>query len=136
MSYLQVYGYPALRRASVGEIKKNLLKMWEEVALQQDEAPIEIMLNPADEKKPRLLSRVLPGDSSPLKVGFLYDKSPEESGWTLGHELGRHHVQRVFAGRIQTVAYSHVMDSDPLAVIEQAVNEGCRMLFTTSPRLM
>ncbi len=136
LSYLEVYGYPALRRTSVVEIKRNLLKMWEEVALRQDEAPIEIKLKPADEKKPGLLSRVLPGDSSPLKVGFLYDKSPEESGWTLGHEFGRHHVQRVFAGRIQTVAYSHVMDSDPLAVIEQAVNEGCRMLFTTSPRLM
>ena len=136
LSYLQVYGYPALRRASAGEIKKNLLKMWEEVALQQDEAPIEIKLNPADGKKPGLLSRVLPGDSAPLKVAFLYDKSPEQSGWTLGHEMGRHHVQRVFEGRIQTVAYSRVMDGDPLAVIEQAVADGCRMIFTTSPRLM
>ncbi len=136
LSYLQVYGYPALRRAGAAEIRKNLLKMWEELALQQDNSPIEIKLRPADEKKPGLLARVLPGDGAPLKVAFLYDKSPEESGWTLGHELGRHHVQRVFEGRIRTVAYSHVMDSDPLAVIEQAVSDGCRMIFTTSPRLM
>ena len=136
LSYLQVYGYPALRRASAGDIKKNLLKIWEEISLQQDEAPIEIMLKPADGKKPGLLARVLPGDSSPLRVAFLYDKSPEESGWTLGHELGRHHVQRVFEGRIQTAAYPRAMDSDPLAVLEQAIADGARMVFTTSPRLM
>lgn len=135
LSYIKVYGYPALCSAGLGEIKKNLGKMWEEVALQQEAAPIELKLSPAEEKKPGLLSSVIP--SAPVrKVAFVYDKSPANSGWVLGHELGRQHVQRVFAGKIETTAYPDAMEGDALAVLEQAIADGNTLLFTTSPRLL
>ena len=135
LSYIKVYGYPALCSAGLGEIKKNLGKMWEEVALQQEAAPIELKLSPAEEKKPGLLSSVIP--SAPVrKVAFIYDKSPAISGWVLGHELGRQHVQRVFAGKIETTAYPDAMEGDALAVLEQAIADGNTLLFTTSPRLL
>ena len=135
LSYIKVYGYPALCSAGLGEIKKNLGKMWEEVALQQETAPIELKLSPAEEKKPGLLSSVIP--SAPVrKVAFVYDKSPANSGWVLGHELGRQHVQRVFAGKIETTAYPDAMEGDALAVLEQAIADGNTLLFTTSPRLL
>ena len=86
LSYITVYGYHELSNAGAAEIRKNLSKMWEEVALQQEEAPIELKLNPAEEKKPGLLSAVLPTGTAVRKVAFVYDKSPEVSGWTLGHE--------------------------------------------------
>ena len=136
LSYIKIYGYPALCSAGTAEIKKNLSKMWEEVALQQEAAPIELKLSPAEEKKPGLLSSVLPSGPAVRKVAFLYDKSPASSGWVLGHELGRQHVQRVFAGKIETTAYPDAMEGDPQAVLEQAVADGNTLLFTTSPRLL
>ena len=136
LSYIQIYGYPELERATLAEIKKNLAQMWEEVTLQQEEAPIELKLSPAEEKKPSLLSKVLPGSTAPLRAAFLYDGTPEISGWVFAHELGRHHVQRIFDGRIQTTAYPNVMDGDPLAAIERAIADGNRLIFTTSPKLM
>jgi len=136
LSYLQVFGYASLCSAGSAEIRKNLASMWEELTLRQEPSAIEIKTAPAEEKKPGLLAKVLPGASAPpLKAAFLYDGEPERSGWVLGHELGRVHVQRVLDGKIETGAYPNCMRDDPLAVIEQAVADGNRLIFTTSPRL-
>ena len=136
LSYVQVYGYPKLRKAGAAEIKKDLQKMWEEIALRQEESPVEVKLNPGEEKPSGLLSAVLPIVAPPkLKAAFLYDGTPERSGWVLGHELGRQHVQRVFEGKLETRAYTDVMARDPYEAIEQAVSDGHKLIFTTSPRL-
>ena len=136
LSYIKVYGYNALSSAGETEIRKNLSKMWEEVTLQQEAAPIELKLSPAEEKKPGLLSSVLPSAPAVRKVAFIYDKTPEISGWVLGHELGRQHVQRMFEGTIETTAYPNAMEGDPQDVLERAIADGNTLLFTTSPRLL
>ena len=136
LSYIEVYGYNELCSAGETEIKKNLSRMWEEVALQQEAAPIELKLTPAAEKKPGLLSSVIPAAPAVRKVAFIYDKTPAISGWVLGHELGRQHVQRVFGGKIETTAYPNAMEGDPLQVLKQAIADGNTLLFTTSPRLL
>ena len=136
LSYIKVYGYDDLKNTDSDTIKKNLDRMWEEVTLQDEEAPIELKLDPAEEKKPGVLSRILPvAKPSVLKVAFLYDGTSERSGWVHGHELGRRHVQRIFENKIETKAFPNAMaDDDPLSVIEQAIEEGYTMIFTTSPR--
>ena len=136
LSYIKVYGYNELSAAGETEIRKKLSKMWEEVALQQEESAIELKLSPSEEKKPGLLSSVLPTAPAVRKVAFVYDKTPEISGWVMGHELGRQHVQRVFEGKIETTAYPNAMEGDPQAVLEQAIADGNTLLFTTSPRLL
>ena len=137
LSYIQVYGYPELKMTETPDIKKNLSKMWEEVALHEEDTPIELKLDPAEEKKPSMLSKVFSGSSpSVMKVAFLYDGTPEQSGWVNEHEEGRLHVQRIFDEKIETSAYPNAMDNDPLAVIEQAIDDGCKVIFTTSPRFI
>ncbi len=137
LSYIHVYGYPELKVTETADIKKNLSRMWEDVALKDDKAPIELKLTPSEEKKPGVLSRVLPTPApSVLKVAFLYDGTPEHSGWVHDHEKGRLHAQRIFDDKIETVAYPNAMNNDPLAVIEQAIEDGSKIIFTTSPRLL
>ena len=136
LSYIHVYGYDELKTADTADIKKNLSRMWEEVTLKDESAPIEIKPDPPEEKKPNVLARVLPMTAPSLKVGFLYDGTPERSGWVHDHEDGRLHVERVFEGKIETKAYTNVMEDDPLKVIEQAIDDGCKLLFTTTPRLL
>lgn len=136
LSYIKVYGYPELGSDGEAEIRKKLGKMWEEVALQQEQAPVEIKSNPSEEKKPGILSSVLPSAPAVRKVAFVYDKTPEDSGWVYGHEQGRQHVQRIFEGKIETAAYPNAMEGDPNAVLERAIADGNKLIFTTSPRLM
>ena len=137
LAYLKVYGYPALLTPDDGVLKKNLSGMWEEVTLQQEPSAIEVKTDPAAEKKSGLLTKVLPTAQPVRRVAFLYDKTPDASGWTMGHELGRRHVQRVFEGQLETRAYDSVMEGEgPAAAMERAIADGCGLLFATSPRML
>lgn len=137
LAWIKVYGYSSLRTTGSAELKKSLAKMWEEMKLQQERDPIEVKTAPAEAAKPGILSQILPsGSSKQLKVAFLNDSNPSDSGWTLGHELGREHVQRVFEGKIVTGSVMNLMDMNPDEVLEDTVNAGYDVIFTTSPRLL
>ena len=137
LAFLKVYGYPPLLNPDESALKKDLALMWEELALQQEETAIEVKTAPASEKKQSLLTRVLPAGQSVKKVAFLYDKTPRTSGWTMGHEQGRRHVQRVFEGQLEARAYENVMEGEgPVAAMERAISDGCGLLFATSPRML
>lgn len=136
LACMQVYGWQAIRNGTAGDLKKMIAKTWEEIALQQESSPIDVKLNPEEEKPESLLSRVLPKVEKPLKVAFIHDKDPMYSGWTNGHEQGREYAQRVFGGEIETTAYYWALDGDPYAVMEKAVADGNTVIFATSPRLL
>lgn len=133
--YLEVYGYQDLRVNNSTDIKKNLLKLKEELSLNKEEQQIEIKPDPQD-KPAGLLSKVLP-NTKLIKVAFIHDKTPETSGWTFGHECGRLHVERVFGTEIETTAYYNALDDNNAeAEIEEAIASGNTVIFTTSPRLL
>ena len=136
LAMIKVYGYQALRSKAPSEISRLVAKAWEEIVLQQEPDPIDVKLAP-EEKKPGLLTKMLLGsEKGPMRVAFIHDKTPTQSGWTNSHEQGRRHVQRVFGSAIQTTAYFNALESDPYAVIQQAIADGNTVIFTTSPRLL
>ena len=136
LAYLEVYGYQDLCSKTGPEIKKSVSQLWEEIALQQEPAPIDVKLDPKAEKPEGLIAKVLPKSEKPIKVAFIHDKAPALSGWTYAHELGREHVERVFGSEIETETFFNALDSDPQELLEQAVADGCSVIFTTSPRLL
>lgn len=137
LAYIRVYGFQELRDKGPAEVKKLLSKVWEEITLQQEKTPIALKLTPEENKSEGILSKILPKtEIKKLKAAFIYDKSPETSGWAHGHEMGRQHVNRVFQGQLETTAYFNAMDTDPLKMIEQAIEEENKVIFTTSPRLL
>ena len=135
LSYIKIYGYKELSETDSDEIKKNLTKMWEEVALHEQETKIELQVDPEQKAKPSLIAKVLTAPTM-LKVAFLYDGNPDTSGWVHDHEVGRLLVQEVYQDKIETIVYNNAMDGDPKDVIDQAVKEGCKVIFTTSPRFL
>lgn len=136
LSVIDVYGYQALRSRTPSEISGLVAGAWEEIVLQQEQDPIDVKLTP-EVKKPGLLAKMrTAGERGAMRVAFIHDKTPTESGWTNSHERGRLHVQRVFGAAIQTTPYFNAMESDPLTVIRQAIADGNTVLFTTSPRLL
>ncbi len=140
LAYLKVYGYEELCTQGPSELKKSVEKLWEELELQQEKEPIEVKPVPV-EPKPGIISKVLTTTVAVkslkgLKVGFVHDKTPEMSGWTHGHELGRKYIEKVFPDAIETAAYFDAMASDPLKVINTAIDELCDVVFTTSPVLL
>lgn len=71
LSYIEIYGYTAVQHMTSDEIKANLKKMWEDVALREQDNAIELKPDPTEEKKPTILSKLLPLGKS-VAQGRLY----------------------------------------------------------------
>ena len=135
LTYIEVYGYPRLCASGEAELKKDVQKMWEEVALQQEERAIEVKTDPGEEKHSGLLSKVLP-QAGVLRAAFLYDRRAEDSGWTFVHEHGRNQAQRALGDAVETRAYFAPPDADVQPVIESAIGDGNTVIFTTSSSML
>ena len=127
LSYVKIYGFQALVQSDPAALKRDISKMWEELELQKEEAPIELKAEPGPGEERHtagnLLSKVLPvAGAKPkvLRAAFLYDKTAAASGWNMAHELGRRYVQRVFDGKLLTTAYENVLEEDPQKVLDKA----------------
>ena len=139
LSYIKVYGYAQLEKESSDDIKNNLKKMWEDVALNEQEEAIELKTVPGEEKeiKQSVLEKILPIAKPPkLKAAFVYDALPEKSGWVSDHEKGRQYAQTALDELVDTHAYICTDENKYPDILEQATEEGCTLIFTTSPRLL
>ena len=137
LAFLNVYPYREALAMSGDQLRDRLERMWPEVAVLAEPDGIELSLSaPAVQPQP-LLARLLPAGRGPLRCAFLYERTPTESAWTYGHEFGRSQVQQTLAGRVETKAYFDVkVGENDDAMLEQAIAEGCSVVFTTTPKLM
>ena len=91
-----------------------------------------MLLNPTEEQKPGLLERVFGSvPRGKLKVAFIYDRNPETSGWTLGHELGRRYVSRILENSVETSVYPDAVRNGEEETLTRAIEDGNSVLFTT-----
>ncbi|MEG6615817.1 BMP family ABC transporter substrate-binding protein [Peptococcaceae bacterium 1198_IL3148] len=68
-----------------------------------------------------------------MKVGFIYVGSPGDAGWTYSQEEGRKYLEE----HLDYVDASYIMENVPEGAssesyIQQLVQEGCEVIFTTS----
>lgn len=136
--YTEIYGYEQVKNETETEMSQSLHKMWEEITLADKGSQVELVQNP-EETKTSLLNRLIPtGTINPetLKIAFIYTKTTETSSWAYAHELGRMYIEQVFEGKIKTMAIDKA-DTDTAVgdAIEQAVEAGCNLIFTTAPQM-
>ena len=139
LNYIKIYGYPELQNAGDAEISMNLKKMWEDIALIEKNESIELKAAPPEEKetKPSVLSMILPiAKPSKLKAAFVYDVPPDKSGWVSDHERGRQYAQTVLGDQAATSVYIVEDEHKQYELLEKAVADGNKILFTTSPRML
>jgi basic membrane protein A and related proteins len=68
-----------------------------------------------------------------LKIGFIYPGPIGDVGWTHQHELGRQRIEKAFGDKIETRYVENVPESaDAERVIRDLVDDGCKLIFTTS----
>ena len=130
LTFIELHGYQTLIQNSSDDLKALIRATWEEFHLLEDDEVIELMMDPTEKKS--FLS-LLHLHSSNYKIAFLYEKTPESSAWTYGHELGRMHIEQVFETEISTVVYENVTIDNIEEMLEQAVQDGCNIVFTTTP---
>ena len=139
LAYAKVYPYETVQQKSVAEIKKDLSQMWIEIRALAEDSAVELSMEPSNAApaKPSLIEKLFTPEITHLKVGFIHEKSAETSGWTYSHEFGRRQLELAFPDKVETVCYDNVqVGVDDLDTIQRAIDEGCDVLFTTTPKLM
>lgn len=132
LKFITLYDYQDLSKSTVKKIKELVDKSWEEFLILGKPEGIDLKLSPHVDKK-SFLNRLLPLSAPKQKIAFVYEKTPEASAWTYMHELGRMHLEQTFPEELSTVAYHDVTKETVKAIIEDAVHQGCDMIFTTTP---
>ncbi len=132
LAFISLYDYKSLLDKTTNEIKELVAKSWEEFMIGGPEKKVELKMEPAQEKKP-LLNRILPLSTPKPKIAFLYEKTPGSSVWTYAHELGRQHIEETFSDEVSTICYENITEESAEETIENAVEEGCNVIFTTTP---
>lgn len=131
--YLHIFGYESTKDATSGRLSKNITRIWSEFRVYAKERQATISLNPLEDPK----KHVLTGLIMPARTHYaawIYEKDPEVSAWTYNHELGREHVDELFATRMCTEAFYNINPDNADEEIEKIIAEGYDILFATSPQ--
>lgn len=139
--YITVFGFEGLQKKAHTEVVEETRKLWDEFVLMEKPQPVGVVTDP--DKQPEkigFLGRFFGNAPDPhrhLKIGFLHDKDKESSSWTYAHELGRMHLEQTLKGQIETKAvyWAFNQEESPEQIMEQMIEDGCSVIFTTTPRL-
>ncbi len=132
LSFITLYGYDEVDNTTTNELKNLIAKSWEEFALLQEEKDINLKLKPGEDKKSFLSILHLAGIRR-LKIAFIYEKTPGTSAWTYAHELGRLYLEQTFPDEVSTLYYENGTQDNVEELIGNAIDEGCNLIFTTTP---
>lgn len=140
LAFLGVYSYKEAVSMSMPQLRAALNKAWEEVLILTQQEAVEVSMAPAEPPSPGLWSRLQnPLRLSPahLKIGFVHEKSGETSAWTYAHDFGRMELESRFGKQVETICIDNVIpEENGEAVLEQAIAQGCDVIFTTTPKLI
>ncbi len=138
--YLGVYGWNGLLQKSMDELRKEISLLWADLEALGSEGAVRLVMQPGGEEqeKPSLIHKLLPpARSGRLTVGFVHYGTALTSDWTYSHDLGRLYLEDRMKDSISTRVYDGIRTGDgSMAAIEQAVADGCQVIFTTSPRFL
>ena len=133
--WLELYPYENLGSLSAQELKKSVSALWEDMVTSNSEESVKLQTNADDSGKTSLVSRVIAALDQ-LDVAFVHQLSPTASTWVLGHEKGKEHIEEVFGDKILVRSYYDASTPEQAeTLIEQAVEDGAQVVFTTSAPL-
>ena len=134
LAFTQLYGYKELLEMSDSELTKLINSNFSEFELMSD-TEVDLRMT-ASTKKASVLTKLLTPGAKHLKVAFIYEKTSASSAWTYSHELGRLHLNEVFPDDVTTVYYDSINSHNIEEAIDDAIANGCNVIFTTSPTFL
>lgn len=132
--WLQVHSFSDLGELSAPQLKKTLSEMWENFVSTAEPDPLVRTQAPPAEAKPTILSLLKPNH---VNVAFVHQRTVETSDWTASHDLGRKHMEESLGKAVTVRSYFGADTPEQAdALLEQAVDEGAEIIFTTTPQLV
>ena len=136
--YLGVYGWDGLLQKSMDQLRREIALLWPDLEAMGSGGTVRLVMQPAAPEKTSLIQKLIPpARPGRLKVGFVHYGTALTSDWTYAHDLGRLYLEDQMGTSLTTKVYDGIRTGDgSMAAIEQAVSEGCQVIFTTSPRFL
>lgn len=133
--YLKIYGYVPREYIPMNEMRERLNRLRGEMKARTQDESISLLMT-TEGQKPGLIRQIMSLQPQKMHVAFVHHKSPEVSGWTYWHELGKNRVESVFEGNVTTNSVYGVEPEKCEDVINQQIASGTNIVFTTSPVLL
>ena len=133
--YLEATGYEDAPHKYNQQIRGEIKALWSEFEKETKPGSVALVMQPKELKQGASLMNSLFGPSK-VKAGFLYVKRPGESGWTYWHDLGRVELEAALGDKVATEVR---VCGDPARweeEIEQLIQDGANLVFTTSPVML
>jgi len=144
--YVELLGYKSVKDRVEKQIKKDLVKIKDELLLSSRGNKIALVEQPeeagdgSDNTTMKLINWLLPNpglDPSMLKIAFIHAKTADTSSWTYGHELGRMYLEQAFDGKTETMVFFHAdTEAETAKAFDAAIAGGCNMIFTTASQMI
>ena len=134
--WLRIHSYRDLGKLSGDQLKKTVEDLWEDMVTLSRDEPVQVATEPAPEHKPGLFSILLPVFPDHLNVAFVHQRDVRSSTWIAGHEQGARYLKEVMGDKVTVRSYFHADTPEEAdSILEQAVEEGADVVFTTTPPL-
>lgn len=130
--YLEVFGYNNSVEKTPNEFEQDIEHIRSEFVVAAANKPAALLSQPT-EGKPGFLQSVWHRPPQKVRCAFLYNRSPQDSGWSYWHELGRKALEDTFGSRVETVCRENVSQADAESAIEQFIADGYDVVFAASP---
>ena len=133
--WLEIYPYRNLASFSTRELKNSIATLWEDMVTNTKEESVKFQTIAEENEKNRLISRVI-SSWDQLNIAFVHQQTPDDSAWVFDHEMGKKHIEEVFGEKIKVRSYYGVSTPEQAElIIQQAVEDGAQVVFTTAPTL-
>ncbi|NLW02944.1 MAG: BMP family ABC transporter substrate-binding protein [Clostridiaceae bacterium] len=120
------------------ELRAIMRRFISEMEYHKDEQAVEIQKSPQLRQETGLIGKLTHRiRSEKLKIGFAHVNDANSSSWVYSHELGRMHLEHALSQSVETVVATKLPESIEAAhALQKMVDEGCQIIFTTSPSLI
>lgn len=140
--YVELFGYEVVRSRTEDQMKKDLVRLRDELSLRSKGGGIELVEQPGEveqssSKLVNWLHPVTEVEPEMLKIAFIHSKGKDTSSWVYGHELGRLYLEQQFDGKLRTVSFENMgTDEEVARAIDLAIAAKCNMIFTTASQMI
>lgn len=133
--WLDVYKFADIPQMTTAQLNKSVADLWKDmVSTKTDAVTVETKVE--EGAKPGIISRIISAVPDRVKVAFIQQLNPSNSGWAQGHERGKEHIEKVFGDKVSVKSYYDANNTETAAaLIDQAVADGAQVVFTTVPQM-
>lgn len=130
--WLKIYSFEDISELTTPELKKRVAGLWTDI-VSASESAVKLT-SKVEDTKPGILGFLTLPDH--VNVAFIHSLTPSTSGWGLGHEKGKEHLESVLGDKVTVRSYYQGnTPEEGEALIEQAVADGAQVVFATVPQM-